>query len=333
MILYFVARFVGNVFHNFSPEWSFIPVIISAALIFRSRIRLLVNFMKFVYLDKKDRVRAWLQPRRVAVIVAILVVLAILPIWHDSASGRFLLRPAREAIVRNAVAGTVTEVRVAEGQQVAAGSPLLTLRNLPLQAEVVRMQADYAVASSRATTAVLRYGDIGQTANNRERIGNEGRELELEAANLELVSPFAGVVMTPRVQDRLGSYVTQGSELVEVADLSQMRARIYVSEYDLNKCKVGEPARVHVDGLWGNWSATVWAITPNALELDPTLQEANKLKGLNPPKFYIVDLLMDNSGGRLKPGMSGLARIYAGRRSLAGLAWETASNFAGRKVW
>jgi hypothetical protein len=69
------------------------------------------------------------------------------------------------------------------------------------------------------------------------------------------------------------------------------------------------------------------------LELDPSLAEANKLKGLNPPKFYVVDLLIDNADGRLKPGMTGLARIYAGRRSLLGMAWETTSNFAGRKLW
>ena len=58
------SRFVGNVFRNFNPEWSFIPELGTAGLIFRSRIRTLVNFMKFVYLDKKDRVFAWFTPRR-----------------------------------------------------------------------------------------------------------------------------------------------------------------------------------------------------------------------------------------------------------------------------
>jgi putative peptide zinc metalloprotease protein len=333
MILYFVARFAGNVFRNFSPEWSFIPVIAAAALIFRSRIRLLVNFMKFVYLDKKDRVHEWLKPARVLTIVAAVLVLAALPLWHDSASGRFMLQPVNDAIVRTAVPGMVTKVQAAEGQQVSAGSPLITLRNLPLQAQTLRTRAEYDVAASRATTAVLRYGEIGQTASTRERLGRESNELALQAAKLEVVSPISGVVMTPRVQDRLGSYVTEGNELVEVADVSRMRARIYVSEYDLYKCKVGEAGRVQVDGAWKKWNATVSAITPNALELDPSLAEANKLKGLNPPKFYVVDLLIDNADGRLKPGMTGLARIYAGRRSLLGLAWETVSDFAGRKLW
>jgi len=39
------------------------PELVTAGLIFRSRIRVLLNFMKFLYLDKKDRVRAMVQTR------------------------------------------------------------------------------------------------------------------------------------------------------------------------------------------------------------------------------------------------------------------------------
>ena len=38
-VLYILARFVGNIVRNFSPEWGFIPEIAVALLIFRSRIR------------------------------------------------------------------------------------------------------------------------------------------------------------------------------------------------------------------------------------------------------------------------------------------------------
>ena len=54
-VLFILARFVGNVFRNFNPDWSFIPELATGALIFRSRIRSAVNLMKFIYLDKKDR--------------------------------------------------------------------------------------------------------------------------------------------------------------------------------------------------------------------------------------------------------------------------------------
>src|SRR5204863_8911878 len=93
-VLYIVARFAGNVSRNFSPEWAFIPEYGVALLVFKSRIRLLVNFMKLVYLDKKDRVRAWLGSHRAMPPAAASTVLPLLPVRHQSTSGRFLLTPA-----------------------------------------------------------------------------------------------------------------------------------------------------------------------------------------------------------------------------------------------
>jgi hypothetical protein len=114
-VLYIVARFVGNVFRNFNPEWSFIPELATAALIFRSRIRLLVNFMKFVYLDKRDRVRAWFTPQR-SVAVAIGVAAFLLsPLRHDAVVGRFILEPTQRFAMRAEVPGIVTGVYTDEG--------------------------------------------------------------------------------------------------------------------------------------------------------------------------------------------------------------------------
>jgi putative peptide zinc metalloprotease protein len=333
-VLYFVARFVGNVFRNFDPLWSFIPELGTALLIFRSRIRLLVNFMKFVYLDKKDRILAWFTPQRRLATATLAVILLFVPVFRDSVQGRFVLEPGREAVVRAEVPGMVDAVYAEEGQHVSAGAPLLQLRNLPLQSQVSLADADYALATKRATAAVLDYGDMGATAVDRDRAGTERGELAKVAANLEVVSPISGTVLTPRLADRLGSYSKEGSQLVEVADLSRMRARIYVSEYDLYKCQVGAAARIEIDGLLTIQDAQAQGITQASRELDPSLSGGNKLQGLNPPNFYLVDLVLNNPDGRMKPGMTGLARIYShGRRSILGLCWEGISHFAGRKLW
>jgi multidrug efflux pump subunit AcrA (membrane-fusion protein) len=256
-----------------------------------------------------------------------------LPIWRDSVAGRFVLEPESEARVRTTVPGLIAAVYVGEGQQVSAGAPLLVLRNFLLQSQVSRADADYSMATQRATAAVLRFGEIGATAVDRDRLRAERGELAKATASLDVLSPISGTVLTPRIEDRLGAYVKEGSDLLEVADLHHMRARIYVSEYDLYKCKLGAPGRAEVDGIWKKWAATAQAITPVSSQLDPSIGEANKLKGLNPPNFYLVDLLVENADGSLKPGMTGLARIYAQRRSLAGLAWESTSHFFARKLW
>jgi len=332
-VLYIVARFVGNAFRNFNPEWSFIPELATAGLIFRSRIRTLVNFMKFVYLDKKDRVRAWFTPRRSIGLAAIVIALALLPLWHDTGDGRFVLEAANRAVVRNLVPGTVTKVYADEGQPVTAGAPLFQLHNVALESKLARSQADYAVAHARAATALLGYADLGAAAKEGERLAQQIQDLASEVSKLDLRSPISGVVLTPRVGDRLGAHLVEGTELVEVADLDSLRAHIYLSEHDMYKLQPDSYARLQIDGMFGLREARVLTVAPASSEIPPGLIDLTKYKGLRAPNFYVAELLLDNPDGYLKPGMIGLARFYGKRTSLAGLAWRSAADFVGRKIW
>jgi putative peptide zinc metalloprotease protein len=332
-VMYVVARFVGNVFRNFNPDWSFIPELATAGLIFRSRIRTLVNFMKFVYLDKKDRVRKWFAARRMAMGAGILAAGLLLPVWHESVQGRFVLEPEKSVLVRNLVPGTVTGILGDEGSSVAAGAPLVLLRNPVLHSKLSRSQADLAVASMRATSATLHYAAFGAAIEERDRLTERTLQLEGEAASLALRSPISGVILTPRLQDLLQRYVPEGTPLVEVADLGVMLARIYVSEYDMYNLRTGAIAQVHVAGSFRTWTSRTARIAPVFTEMDPSLLGSNEYKGLHPPHFYQVDLPIANADGALKPGLAGVARVRGERRSALALAWQEVSRFFGRKVW
>jgi putative peptide zinc metalloprotease protein len=333
MVLYIVARFAGNVSRNFNPDWSFIPEIIVALLIFRSRIRLLVNFMKFVYLDKKDRVIAWFTPEHSLAVAAILALLLLLPLKRESVQGRFILEPGRTATIRPHLPGLVTSVFVSEGQQVSAGAPLAALRNLPLQSDLERARARLVIASDRAKDAALHYAGLGAAVKERDYLTADTKQLSSEVQLLQLTSPISGRVITPRVQDRVGSYVQEGSELFQVANLSTMRARIYISEFDLRRVHPGAAAKIQIEGLWKRWDAQTIATAATSTEMDPELVEAAQLKGLNAPKYYLVELLVQNSQDTLKPGMTGVARVYGRRRSLLAMGAEEVVNFFGRKLW
>jgi hypothetical protein len=50
-------------------------------------------------------------------------------------------------------------------------------------------------------------------------------------------------------------------------------------------------------------------------------------------QFYFVDIVVENPGNALKPGMAGVARVYGSRRSFGGMALEEIKNFWGRKLW
>jgi putative peptide zinc metalloprotease protein len=332
-VLYVLARFTGDVFRHFNAEWSFIPELAVAGLIFRSRIRKLVEFMKFFYLDKKDRIRELFTPKvSLAAGVAALLLL-FLPIWNESVVGRFVLEPVRQAMVRTEVPGTVAEVFVREGMTVDSGAPLVKLRNLPLQSKVEESRAAFLTASTQANSASLHHANLGRALQERESKEKQRTEWERQGADLEVTSPLSGVVLTPRIAERVGDFLPEGSQIVELADLSSMRGRVYLSEYDLSKVHVGLPAKVVVDGLLRKWSSQVDVIAPISTESDPRLIQNSQYSGLNPPRFYVADLMLTNVDSLLKPGMVGTARIYVAKRSIAGLGWDAVADFFGRKVW
>ncbi len=332
--LYVVARFVGNVFRNFNPEWSFVPEVATAGLIFSGRIRTLGNFMKFVYLDKKDRIAAWFTPQRSIAIVAIASVVVLFPLRRESSPGYFVLEAKNRAVLRSAVPGVVTGVYAGEGQWIPAGAAVVRLRNPILDSREARAQAVYSVGERRSVLANLRNSpDFGAANAARIELGEQTQQLRREAAQLELRSPIAGVVLTPRLNDQLGTYLPEGTEVAEVADLSTMRARIYVSEHDLSRFHIGSEVRILANGSFRTIDASVAAIEPASSEIPAGLIDLSRYKGLRPPSFYVVDVTLSNPSGVLKPGMVGAAKIYGQKRSLGGFAWKEIRDFLGRRAW
>ena len=332
-ILYIVARFAGNFVRNFSPEWGFIPELGVAGVIFRSRIRLLVNFMKFLYLDKKDRVLAFFTLRNSGIVAGILLLLLGVPVWRESVVGKFVLEPANEAVVRAHVPGTIAKIFVREGEEVLQGSPLATLSSMPLQSDLNNARAKLVLATDKANKAARDYQGYGNALTEKVQVTKQYAQVAAMNAALELNAPIAGTVVTPKVQDFLGAYLKPGSELLQIADLTQMRARISISEYELHKIRVGDAAKLQLDGMMRRREGQVSLLSVRPTETPQTELEEAESSERRPQQFYFVDIVVQNPGRGLKPGMTGVARIYSDRRSIGGMGLEEIRNFWGRKLW
>jgi putative peptide zinc metalloprotease protein len=337
-LLFFVVVFARNIVRGYTQEWAFVPALLLGYFIFRSRIRALVRFMKILYLDKRELLLSARNSPRVAGLAATALLLLLLPFWHDTVDGRFLLEPAKQAVIRAHVPGVLEQSSAQEGQFVTAGAQLLQLRNLSLETQVEGVRADAEVAAARSTQAQLHYTGVAFARHEQEQLAERGRILNQERGQLSLVSPIDGVVLTPRVSDLVGSYVPAGMTILEVADLSSMKARIYISEVGLRKIHEGENARVYVDALHRSVAGKVSAVGPAATEMEEGVISTQEYKGVILPHYYAATVLLANPGGELKIGMSGTARIYADqgwreRRSLAGFTWEQVRNFLQQKIW
>lgn len=332
-LLYVVVSFSYNVFRKYSPEWAFVPAGLLALLIFKSRIRGLVRLMKTFYLDKKERIRNWLLTPRAAFAGVLIAFFLFTPVWPETRTGRFSLEPIRTAAVHAIVPGQVVSVVPAEAQFVAAGTPLVTLRNLDLEGQAARVNSELQVASLRATQAELHYADYGRLERERDSLRQQSAELASQLSALQLSSPISGVVVTPRPADLAGSYVSAGSLLVEVADVRVLRAWIYLPEFDLRDVKVGDRVSLKMDFSFEPVRSRVVAVAPSASRMEPGLAPVAGYKGLVGEDFYGVTAFVSNADGRLRAGMSGTAKILIAHRSFAGLAGKQVRDFIDRKVW
>jgi multidrug resistance efflux pump len=262
----------------------------------------------------------------------VILVVLFAPLWPDFVEGRFLLEPSRRAVIRAEVAGVVDRVMVSENQSVTPGSPLLRLHNLQLESEAAQANAKFREVSARAIDAGMRYADFGPAERERQETAERNNAIAGRLARLQLTSPIAGVVVTPRLEDLLGTYVEPGTAIAEVADLSTMTARIYIPEFGVRDVRVGTRVRLHAESRATPISGTLASIEPLSSEIDPALTETAKLSGIVHPPFYVGYVSLQNDG-TLREGMSGTAKLFVRRRSPAEMMARFARDLVERRFW
>jgi putative peptide zinc metalloprotease protein len=178
----------------------------------------------------------------------------------------------------------------------------------------------------------LRYGDYGPAEYKRQGMAEQSGTLAGQVALLRVTSPIAGVIVTPRLDDLLGAYLESGAEIAEVADPSTMTARIYIAEFGMRDVRIGSQVRLRPEARAVPLTATLSAVAPASAPVEPGLIPEDQLKGITPPRFYVGRALLTNPG-TLKEGMTGTAKIFVARRSIAGFAWIFVHDLVDRRVW
>ena len=333
LLLLAIALFLYHVLRNYIGGWAFVPALLLVFFMFRSRLRKAAAFIELVCLDKADTTRAWLRPTRMITIGVVLAAILFVPFLHRVVEGRSYLVPARRAVVRAAVPGEVTQVFVEEGQNVHSGAPIASLRNLTLESTSGEALANLSVAGANATQAQLEYGSFAAAEQERQSSAARNQSLKDELGHLRLCSPISGVVVTPRVRDVVGSYARAGTAIAEIADLSEMRVRIYIPEYSLQWVRLDSRALVKLDGRFGAIPARLASLAPASTDPEPGVIEIPDYEGIRSPHYYLATVLIPNKDRELREGMAATAKIYSDRQSVAALAWQASREFLARRVW
>ncbi len=331
-LLLTVIRFSYNVFSKYSPDWGFVPALLLALIIFKSRMRTFVRFMQTVYLDKRDRVRAWLSGPRLWGAAVVALLLFVLPLFHETVTARFLLEPARLATVRTTVPGRVMAVMVREGESVRAGESLLRMENARLESARAASGEQFTLTGAQGVQAQLKQRGLGAALQQHTRASVEETVANEESDRLVARAPIDGVVMTPRLRDLVGSTLDAGTLITGIADLHAMRARIFIPEYAVGRVRAGARVRLLADGSFVARTGDVAGIQPAAGELPPAVESIKEIKGGAKLEYYIADAIVPNDGS-LRSGMTGTAKIVVRRASLAQMTAKVLQDFVDRKVW
>jgi putative peptide zinc metalloprotease protein len=138
-----------------------------------------------------------------------------------------------------------------------------------------------------------------------------------------IVTPAAGVVVTPKLGEKLGEHVTQGTQIAEVFEVERVLPEIVVSEKEIGDVAVGHPvvlkARAYPDR---SFSGRVKAIAPRAADSDGVVR-----------KVFRVTVELADRDGLLKPEMTGHAKIVCGRRTIVDLLTRRLARYIRVEFW
>jgi GAF domain-containing protein/biotin carboxyl carrier protein len=211
------------------------------------------------------------------------------------------------APVRALVAGVVERIPVSEGSMVARGTPVAYLRATSLRADREATAAEAAAADRLASLAASR-GDASEERLHRLRGDALRREVGLLDEEVELTTlraPVPGMVLTPRVSERVGSSLEEGDELLTIGRTDSLELDFGVAQRDIDRVRAGQEVRLRVDAApQRTFVGRVLAVAPVPAD------SAGDVR-------YPIRALVANPDGALKPSMAAYVRVLTDPASAA----------------
>ncbi len=336
-VLVVVVLFIKNILVRHFGDWGYLLTLGVIYLILRKKFRQIQPELGPALTRVKEHAMAWKLSRTGKIsVAAAAVVFALVPL-PTTITSQFVLQPIHTDQIRPPASGVVRQVFVETNQRVAAGQPIARLANPALEAAGLSDQARLA-GIERALLAAENRDDavqIGRSEQQYRQMKSQLAEVQTKLAGLDLHSAIAGIVTTPEVSQKTGLYLDQGQTFAAVADTSQLKARLLVIDRDLQFVRPGAAVNLKVSAYpLRTFTGYVVRIMPAASAERPVSQTAQPERyGQDLLNYFAVVVVLPNSNGLLRVGMSGQAKIYAPARSIAWQAGRKFSRWVLSQAW
>jgi len=336
-LLAVVLLFAKNVLVSKFGDWGYFLFAGVVYFLIRKEIKSYLPFVRAWIRKQRESYMTWKFTRAQRFGVLGVALLLFVPPVPTSVSSELVLEPGKDAHLRATVSGKIAAVFVSQGQEVKVGQLLAVLENPEIESTANVATAELTLASSnlRQNQDQPASGKSAQAVRERIRLQKELAVATINLDALQIRAPFDGRITTPEIRDRVGQFLAAGDEFCRLSDPRTMKARIFVSDRDLNDIRPGAIVRVKVlPYAFRTYLGHVEQILP-AAATDAPISQTQKLMRLGQEltnRFAVV-MAFPNPDGTLTSGMTGVAKITVKSRPLAWQVGRSAWHWLRSQIW
>jgi multidrug efflux pump subunit AcrA (membrane-fusion protein) len=249
------------------------------------------------------------RPRQQAVLAGaagLLLLGAILP-WPITIAGSFVVAPVLSIPHAAPDSGVIAQVHVREGTRVIAGLPLVQIRNLELEREVLatRRVTDSLALRSAQSRGHDRVGEqsLIDAARSVEQARLAGLEERLDRLRIRALGH--GTVVTTRPEELVGRWVSNGEVVIQLGQADSVEVRIPLKGAGGTLVRPGDRVRLLSEATLANPVSGSIAAVSTAASRAETIEARLRLPG----------------GEGWRPGMTGRSSITLRRSNAWGALW------------
>lgn len=202
------------------------------------------------------------------------------------------LLPDEEVELSFETSGKVVGLFFEEGKRVKESELLAKINDKPLQAQLLKLQAQLKLSSEREfrqrqlldRDAISRES-YDQVATELQALEADIMLVEARIAETELRAPFDGIIGLRMISE--GAYATTQTKIVSLVKTKPLKVEFSIPERYAGEVNPGFPINFNIDGISGTFGAKVYAIDPKVDMNTRTL---------------VVRALYPNTNEELKPG-------------------------------
>ena len=234
---------------------------------------------------------------RLAIVAALLIAIP----WPMRIGANATVVPAEHRVVSAENGGIVERVLVQEGSAVKAGQLLAVLDSSTDRVKLAQTETSLALAQRDLADAEYRR-DPAAAGQARLQLNLYRAETDLEqkrVSEARLAAPISGVVVTPRVEQKVGTMLKPGDAFCELVDEKHMAVEMNVRETDLPLLRTGAHVAIKLNAL----PTTTISGAVDRIGANTRTEEGEQ--------FFVIRANFTNPGAVARDGMAGGAKILA----------------------